>query len=320
MLPKRKPGSNVPPHVEQLAKHRHRGLDFIFVSQSPQKQVDEFVHDLIERQVHVRRRFGSYVNLRIFENFEAKPLKATPIKVTRQTLPKRAMGLYESTVVDTSDRSPPWYYIALPILLIATLAWWYFSMKRIGAGMDRGVEPSAEVAAKAGADNEDGAVATGEADAPATPPTASRSGDYVAWLTPRISGQPWTAPAFDNIPLTTTPPRVFCMASGENLSSCSCITEQGTDYTVDIKHCRIIATRGQYEPLRDVEKERLNQLNDVRQQANLRPATLNGVVTGGISPVSSSAGTIPATGAPAYGAMADRPGIEATGDMSPVSM
>ncbi|MBD4124044.1 zonular occludens toxin family protein, partial [Xanthomonas citri pv. citri] len=58
MLPKRRPGSTVPHHVEQLAKHRHRGLDFIFVSQSPDRQCDDFVQDLIERHVHVRRRFG----------------------------------------------------------------------------------------------------------------------------------------------------------------------------------------------------------------------------------------------------------------------
>ncbi|WP_234817189.1 zonular occludens toxin domain-containing protein [Xanthomonas citri] len=65
MLPKRPPGSKVPHHVEQLAKHRHRGLDFIFVSQSPDKQCDQFVHDLIERHVHVRRRFGTkFVHLR----------------------------------------------------------------------------------------------------------------------------------------------------------------------------------------------------------------------------------------------------------------
>src|SRR5207342_1846194 len=38
MLPKRAPGSRVPEHVKELAKHRHRGIDFIFVSQSPAKQ------------------------------------------------------------------------------------------------------------------------------------------------------------------------------------------------------------------------------------------------------------------------------------------
>ncbi|UUE98319.1 zonular occludens toxin domain-containing protein [Xanthomonas hortorum pv. pelargonii] len=73
MLPKRPNSSKVPHHVEQLAKHRHRGLDFIFVSQSPDKQCDQFVHDLIERHVHVRRRFGTkFVHLREFDRFEAQ--------------------------------------------------------------------------------------------------------------------------------------------------------------------------------------------------------------------------------------------------------
>ena len=78
MLPKRPPGSKVPAHVQQLAKHRHRGLDFIFVSQSPKKQCDDFVHDLIERHIHVRRRFGlPYVHCRTFDRHSSSPLALT---------------------------------------------------------------------------------------------------------------------------------------------------------------------------------------------------------------------------------------------------
>lgn len=68
--------------MRELAKHPHRGLDFIFVSQSPAKQVDEFVHDLIERHIHVRRRFGPspsanrHVTRQERENCEARRLFA----------------------------------------------------------------------------------------------------------------------------------------------------------------------------------------------------------------------------------------------------
>jgi hypothetical protein len=41
------------------------------VSQSLAKQVDEFVHDLIERHIHVCRRFGlPFAHLRIVDYFE----------------------------------------------------------------------------------------------------------------------------------------------------------------------------------------------------------------------------------------------------------
>lgn len=162
MLPKRPAGSKVPDHVRELAKHRHRGLDFIFVSQSPAKQVDEFLHDLIERHIHVRRRFGlPFGHLRIFERFERNPEKAHPLILRRVKLPKRP-----------TDR------------------------------------PASNV------------------------PT--RDSDYVAWLTPRNPGQPWTAPAYDklNVPMQT--PRVFCMASGHDArDSCTCLTEQGTRHVIE---------------------------------------------------------------------------------------
>jgi zona occludens toxin (predicted ATPase) len=80
MLPKLGPGVKVPHHVEQLAKHRHRGIDFIFVCQSPSKQMHTFVHDLIEQHTHVRRRFGmNFVHLRIFDRYESRPEKAHPL-------------------------------------------------------------------------------------------------------------------------------------------------------------------------------------------------------------------------------------------------
>lgn len=130
MLPKRPPGSKVPEHVRELAKHRHRGLDFIFVLQSPAKQVDECVHDLIERHIHVRRRFGlRFAHLRIFDRFERNPEKASPLILKRVKLPKRPMGLYESTVTDTVEKKIPYYYIALAVGLPMTAygAWHQFS-------------------------------------------------------------------------------------------------------------------------------------------------------------------------------------------------
>ncbi|WP_418115894.1 zonular occludens toxin domain-containing protein [Xanthomonas oryzae pv. oryzae] len=133
MLPKRPPGSRVPHHVEQLAKHRHRGLDFIFVSQSPDKQCDQFVHDLIERHVHVRRRFGTqFVHLREFDRFESRPEKANPLIVRRKKLPTRPMGTYKSTELDTTERKIPWYYIALPIFLVAAIVMMYVAFGRMG--------------------------------------------------------------------------------------------------------------------------------------------------------------------------------------------
>ena len=265
MLPKRPSGSKVPTHVEQLAKHRHRGLDFIFVSQSPDKQCDQFVHDLIERHVHVRRRFGTqFVNLREFDRFEANAEKATPLTTKRRKLPKRPMGTYKSTELDTTERKIPWFYFAFAIAVPLALFLMYYSFgsmgKRLG-GTEQTLAPGNPNGTATSP--RDGAAATAGGGVPA----ASRMtpAEYAKRFIPRIPSEPWSAPAYDDaISLPSEAPRLFCMSSLEGTNaqgkhteaSCTCVTEQGTGYVIDEPTCRFVARRGQYEPYRDERNDR----------------------------------------------------------------
>lgn len=263
MLPKRPPGSKVPHHVEQLAKHRHRGIDFIFVSQSPDKQCDQFVHDLIERHIHVRRRFGTqFVQLREFDKFESQAEKAIPLVNRRRKLPKRPMGTYKSTELDTTERRIPWYYIALPIAVALGLGLMYYTFGNMGKRMG-GEDVDASVKAANAAATHDGAPATaGGAAGGSKHITAA---EYAQKFLPRIPSEPWSAPAYDDaLTLPSKPPRLFCMSSlgGTNAEgreadpSCTCITDQGTNYVIDEPTCRFVARRGQYEPYRDDRNDR----------------------------------------------------------------
>ncbi len=262
MLPKRPAGSKVPEHVEQLAKHRHRGLDFIFVSQSPDKQCDQFMQDLIERHIHVRRRFGTaFVHLREFDRYEAQAEKATPLVIRRRKLPKRPMGTYESTVIDTTERKIPWYIIALPVVALLGIFLMYYTFgsmgKRLGSSTD-----APQVNARAVAPPRDGAHAT--AGGGASAPAAMTPAEYARRFVPRIASEPWSAPAYDGLTMPTEAPRLFCMSSmgGVNAQgkhaepSCTCLTEQGTSYELDQPTCRFVARRGQYEPYRDERNDR----------------------------------------------------------------
>lgn len=264
MLPKRPAGSKVPHHVEQLAKHRHKGLDFIFVSQSPDKQCDQFVHDLIERHIHVRRRFGTkFVHLREFDRFEAKAEKATPLTIKRKALPKRPMGMYQSTEMDTTERKIPWYYIALPIMVALGVFMMYYSFGSMGRRLGGDAPPSAVSSNAGAAPAQHGASATGWAGA--APGDAMTPAQYAAKFIPRVPSEPWSAPAYDDsLQLPMEPPRLFCMSSREGLDgqgvqvdfSCTCMTEQGTAYVVDEATCRFVARRGQYEPYRNRREDR----------------------------------------------------------------
>lgn len=293
MLPKRPPGSKVPLHVQQLAKHRHRGLDFIFVSQSPAKQVDEFVHDLIERHVHVRRRFGlPFAHLRIFDRFERNPEKRPPLILKRVRLPKRPMGLYESTVLDTTERRIPWYYIVF-IVGIPVVSWWIWHAAGNAERRLRGDHDDApkvtqhEKAPTAGAD---GAKATAATAGEAPKSKDLRQEDYVAWMKPRIGGQPWTAPAYDHLQMPNRPPRVFCMSSGhDGEESCTCKTEQGTSYKIEANRCRLIAREGQYEPFLDERLGEYKQLDEITQRRNILRNDVERSVSGAPGSAASSA-------------------------------
>ena len=272
MLPKRAPGAKVPEHVERLATHRHRGIDFIFVCQSPDKQVDVFVHDLIERHIHVRRRFGTqFVHLREFDRYERNPEKAQPLVLKRARLPKHVFGLYESTELDTTERRIPWYYFALAFGVPAALGFAYWTFSGMGQRLGTGLPPPSPAQQVSTGQRAAAPTERSDGGAPASVTTAE---DYIRSMTPRIAGQPWTAPAYDSkLQLPSEPPRLFCMSSGRQVGketvvdSCSCLTEQGTRYKLDLFQCAMIAREGQYEPYRDESSSRFTDAQSMDRDA-----------------------------------------------------
>lgn len=267
MMPKRAPGQKVPHWVEQLAKHRHLGHDFIFVCQSPTKQVDAFVHDLCEQHVHVRRRFGTrFVHLRIFDRFESRPEKSHPLVLKRTTLPKRPMGLYTSTEMDTSEKRVPWYYWAAVVLVLGSLIGAVWSMTRIDAQFDPDALPK-------GVPRGDGAPATArlgstEGQSLGTPR------EYAEFHLPRFATMPWSAPVYDGRNVQADP-LLLCMSSsgggvdaqGEDRGpSCTCLTEQGTRYEIPEPQCRTVARHGMpYNPYRHRPQEQPSGPREVAQ-------------------------------------------------------
>lgn len=254
MLPKRAPSQKLPHWVEQLAKHRHLGHDFILVCQSPTKQMDSFVHDLADEHIHVRRRFGTqFVHLRVFDRFEPRPHKAHPLKLVRKKLPKRPMGLYKSTELDTTEKKVPWYYWAAASLVLASLVGAVWSMTRINAEFDvdalpKGVPPG------------NGAAATVTGGATDSVRSLGTPREYAEAHLPRFATMPWTSKVFDDR-RATADPLLLCMSSpgggvdaqgDERGPSCTCLTEQGTRYEISEPQCRAVARYGMpYNPYRE---------------------------------------------------------------------
>ncbi|RAO78186.1 zonular occludens toxin family protein [Dyella jiangningensis] len=240
-MPARANGSKVPPHVDALARHRHHGYDILLVCQK-HDQLDSFVKGLLDPHIHVRRKFGFNVAiLKTWDRYESNCAKDTsPLTAPSWRYPKDVFGLYTSATMHTVKKKLPWYFFA-PFVLLPLIggAAWYAKHSFATMGHPDGAPASASNVVHG-----DTAAPSGEVkDAD----DGLRRRDFVAWLKPRVPGQPWTAPAYDQLQVQGVPD-LFCIAVDDG--RCTCHTEQGTKYEVNAGVCRAIARDGVYNPFR----------------------------------------------------------------------
>ena len=264
-FPQRLAGKKVPDYVEGLRTHRHRGLDFIVISQRP-KDVDVAVRALVGRHLHLENLFG--VNgAQIFEwnrcnerPADDRGARAGAIKKTWK-YPKEVFTLYRSATMHTVQRRIPWKIAIIPVLLLLVvgLGWAFYRIMH-GLTNHSDVQPSKQPAALtaerslSAADLARPMVTTGGRAVKVMGPQ-----EYEEQFVPRVASQPWSAPAFDDRK-PVSKPDLYCMSREDG--PCSCITEQGTHYAVKQRECRIIARYGVYNPFRDPPEERSQRSRD----------------------------------------------------------
>lgn len=255
-----------PPHVLQLAEHRHRGIDFVWTAQGP-NQIYPFARPLIADHTHVVRRFGTqFIDVfkweELQEDVKSDGKRSNALRNTR-TLPEQAFGAYKSAEVHTIKRRIPWRVVALPGLLIAAVlaAWFAFHALRpanLVGSTDEATGASVLAPAPTSATG-----ARGASPEDREPMTAL---EYAAAHLPRFATMPHTAPIFDDR-APTADPLLMCMSSeagtgaaGEHLpASCICLTEQGTKYDISDGECRRVARWGQpYNPYRERSDRRMS--------------------------------------------------------------
>ena len=310
VLPNRNPGSKVPPHIEALARHRHRGFDFILIAQQG-LQLDPFLRGLYEEHVHVRQTsiIRSKTKLKRWNQYQTN-VQAKCDDVVDWVRPKYVFDYYTSTTLVTTKRTMPmwlrWIIIGVAFVALVLVYIKYYYQSKIdeagGASMPAattldGVRPTQRSGAEAGA---------------GAPVTYATVADYAKAHNPRIGTMPWTAPIYDQRAITTDP-QLFCMSSMEGLdgqgqrtgASCSCMTEQGTRYELSQPECRTIARNG---PV----------YNPYKQSANLQP----GPSSAGAAPsppeqfAAVSQGGIIARGQRALGSFPESPQHESSSYMT----
>lgn len=265
-----------PPHVLALAEHRHRGLDFVWTTQQP-NQIYPFARALGSRHTHVVRRFGTqYCDLytweELNEDVKSSAKRENAVKQTRM-LPKEVFDQYKSATLHTIKRRIPFKLFVLPLAIVLSAGSAYFAYQHF--------KPDA-VAARL---SEKGASAAQAAPPPSEQPRDQgdeaplTAAEYVQRQQARIASAPWTAPLYDERPVTSDP-QLFCMSGGEPQGpGCRCYTEQATVYELPLDECKRIAKVGPiYNPFKERSDE-LQQGQQLQQNAQTSPTDMGQATT-----------------------------------------
>lgn len=262
-----------PKHVTELEEHRHRGIDFVMITQHP-SLIDPAVRKLTQTHMHLVRIWGMEASTvhrwdSVRDNCD-KPSSRKDSEKSRWAFDKSLYGVYHSADVHTFKRKLPTrlkLLMAVPVLLGAAAYTVYYKVHRIGAPAPGAVSPVVATA-PAGKIPQHGFVpgqvlpAAAPVQLPLAltdPVTDARS--YLAMQTPRVTGLPQSAPRYDAL---TAPVRVpvpaMCVQIGSVRSEsghvdCKCFTQQGTPMGVPFNMCLEFARNGYFQDF-DADKDR----------------------------------------------------------------
>lgn len=237
--------SKVPPHVAAFETHRHTGVDFWLITQSP-KLIDSNIRELISRHVHFRatpfgRKMHEWAEMGDPDSVQSRSISRT----TNYKPPKAAFSLYKSAEAHTKVKvGIPIYYYVFFASLVALVAIGYYAYSRVAAYQ----KPSEAGQLPTGAPSKGGVPA---------PRAIQVAYDYSEKYSPRLAGLPHTAPAYDKLTEPQAIPEpVGCVATE---TKCKCITQQGTTYQTTDAICRQLVKSMFFRPWKPDNKPEIVQ-------------------------------------------------------------
>lgn len=273
---------NVPEPILELSKHRHRGLDFYFITQDP-SLVHATPRKLCNGHFYISSVFGSGASMVYeFNHMQLYPEKAKPLQTSAFVVDKQVFEWYTSTTINTVKTKIPRKAFILPIALLVFLGTAWLGYKMLFRTVDKAKASGSSVAAAAS-----GALPgiPGAAGAPADnhPLTAA---EYVKVRQPRIEGIEHTAPVYDDLTKPTRAPYpAACLIKGD---TCKCYTQDATPYRTTKSLCTQIAKNGVFLDF------------DIQRQQQTQPQARHQITPAASAPAPAS----PAPAAPASTALA----------------
>jgi putative uncharacterized protein (fragment) len=237
----------VPDYVAELETHRHRGLDFILITQHP-RLIDVHLRGLIEHHTHLgKTNLGLRRKMEWTTGGAKDPESRANIRealISVYRLDKSVYGLYKSAEVHTKIRTKKSKLLMLFPLALCLVGYgiWSFTgfwsrFEGEAPSTDKTIESnktaeSAPTTAQTPQENATGRYETQTIQAEQPKPHISED-DYK----PRIENRPETAPIYDgmNKSVTVMPWPSACVKSDK---ACNCYTDQGTKIKeIDKKTC-----------------------------------------------------------------------------------
>lgn len=125
-------GMKVPPEIKALETHRHKGIDFVIITQNPML-IDTNVRRLVGSHQHVRRIFGfSRALIYGWDGCQSNVNSVSGATKTMWGYPKSAYALYESSQLHTKQNFKIPLWLAVPVLAFIGLL--FVAPKMFGMG------------------------------------------------------------------------------------------------------------------------------------------------------------------------------------------
>lgn len=284
-------GVGKPPHwIEQIATHRHLGLDFVLVTQNA-KNMDVFVRRMVELHMHCKRpaQMG-YTNVYEFQSFvdcDDRVPVTDALRHSRWQLDKGIWTLYESADEHTAKAKPPRLLYALPFLLAALVAAGWYAW-HWGQEKQKAKPPVLPVTATSIAPAAPLKLAVGsETSFSLSRLTPQARVEYVMHETrdwayerqPLNPDYPESAPLYDELRAVKSFPRVAGCAVSRG--ECRCVDQQGTPARITVASCFDFVINGRFDPYRDEKQSR--ELGE-RSLAAAAPAPTSGTKADNCAP------------------------------------
>lgn len=126
--------------IEKLHIHRHLGVDFILITQHPQR-ISKSVRDLVGRHVHVRKLFGlNRAMLYEWDHCHNVGSLKDAVK-TMWAYPRDVFKLYTSAEIHTKQKAViPKALFLLPVALVVVAVGAYYGLRSLNSGFGTGAK------------------------------------------------------------------------------------------------------------------------------------------------------------------------------------